>query len=301
MKRLRVYAQLVRLPNVFTALADIGMAGLVSGALPAAWLAVLVLCTTSVCLYCGGMVWNDYFDVEQDRRERPFRPIPSGRITRREAGALGSLLLCGGLVGAGLATRLVGSGAPLLIASLLIGVVVLYDGWLKRTWGGPLGMGTCRFLNVLLGLTAAPHPEWGRSFYLALVVGVYIVGVTWFARTEAQTSRPAALAAAAGVMLAGLALALPVPVVLADSPWPHETFFLFPWLLVGFGFFLGLPVQRALAQPTPPRVQAVVKSAVLGLIALDALLATAATGALGLLLLLLLVPAMYLGRWLYST
>src|SRR5262249_55491017 len=115
MTRARDYAQLVRLPNVFTALADVGLAALVSGALPSAWAAVLLIAAASACLYCGGMVWNDYFDAEQDRRERPFRPIPSGRVTRREAAGLGALLLLGGLVCASLAVLIqnaLASGPP---------------------------------------------------------------------------------------------------------------------------------------------------------------------------------------------
>ena len=141
MNRLRIYAQLVRLPNVFTALADIGMAALVSGALPASWGMVLLVAVASACLYCGGMVWNDYFDVEQDRRERPFRPIPSGRVSRREAAGLGGLLLLAGLVCACLAVLLQNAGAtgippalrgaPVVLVSLLIGAILLYDGWLK--------------------------------------------------------------------------------------------------------------------------------------------------------------------------
>jgi 4-hydroxybenzoate polyprenyltransferase len=311
MTRARDYAQLVRLPNVFTALADVGMAALVSGALLAAWGPVLLLAAASASLYCGGMVWNDYFDAEQDRRERPFRPIPSGRVTRREAAGLGGLLLLGGLVCACLAVVLQNAvaagtppsprGAPVLLASLLIGAILLYDGWLKRTWAGPVGMGACRFLNVLLGLSAAPQVDWTAGVYLALVVGVYIVGVTWFARTEAQASSPAALAGAALLMLAALALALPLPVILANGPWAPTTFFLYPVLLVAFGFAIGLPAYRAIRAPTPPRVQAVVKRAVLGLIALDAILATAGAGRVGLVLLVLLAPALYLGRRLYST
>ena len=52
-------------------------------------------------------------------------------------------------------------------------------------------MGLCRFLNVLLGLTVAPPGFW-LAAHLALVVGLYVVGVTWFARTEASRVSPAA-------------------------------------------------------------------------------------------------------------
>jgi hypothetical protein len=40
-------------------------------------------------------------------------------------------------------------------------------------------------------------PTWG--FVLALVVGVYIVGVTWFARTEASTTNQRSLIGAAHI------------------------------------------------------------------------------------------------------
>jgi 4-hydroxybenzoate polyprenyltransferase len=311
MSRARAFAQLVRLPNVFTALADIGLAALVSGALPGAWVTVLLVAAASACLYCGGMVWNDYFDLEQDKRERPFRPIPSGRVSRREAAGLGGLLLGGGLALACLAMIVQESGeeaaslpfrgAPVLLASLLVGAILAYDGWLKRTWAGPLGMGACRFLNVLLGLSAAPRQDWGRALYLALVVGVYIVGVTWFARTEARASSRLALTRAALVMLAALALALPLPVVLAGGAWPCVTSPLYVYLLVAFGVVIGIRVCRAVARPVPERVQGAVKWSVLGLVALDAALATAAAGTLGLVLLLLLPPGLLLGRRLYST
>jgi 4-hydroxybenzoate polyprenyltransferase len=162
-------------------------------------------------------------------------------------------------------------------------------------------MGACRFLNVLLGLSIVPGPigSWGLG--LALAVGIYIVGVTWFARTEARTSSQEALTAAAIVMLAGLLLALPLPVLAAGRAAPVVTSPLFPYLLVAYGFVVGLPVVRAINHPSPARVQAGVKVAVLGLVAFDAVLATALAGGVGLVLLVLLPPALYLGRRLYST
>lgn len=295
--RLRAYAQLVRLPNVFTALADICLGALAAGTLPGDWPRFLLLLAASACLYSGGMVWNDFFDVDQDRRERPFRPIPSGRVSRRAAACLGTALLASGLALAVWANWTTPSFTihPVDVAVALVVAILLYDGWLKRTWAGPLGMGLCRFLNVLLGLPWAAISGWG--YHLALVVGVYIVGVTWFARTEATTSSKTALTGAAMVMLIALLLALPLPV------WfdPGTSSPLFPYLLVGFGFLVGIPVSQAIAQPNPAHVQTAVKRAILGLVVLDAVLATACAGMVGLMILLLLPPALYLGKWIYST
>jgi hypothetical protein len=185
------------------------------------------------------------------------------------------------------------------VAGLLVTTILLYDRWLKRTPAGPFGMGACRFLNVLLGCSAATGEAipWGLRLHLAAVVGLYIVGVTWFARSEARRSEAAQLRRAAGLMAAALALALPLPLHLPDGTASP----LFPYLLVAFAFAIGVPAARAWAKPEPARVQAAVKRAILGLIVLDAMLGTAVAGAAGLLLLVLLPPALLLGQWLYST
>jgi 4-hydroxybenzoate polyprenyltransferase len=304
MSRAQTYAQLVRLPNLPTALADICLGALATGALPGRWLPFLLLLPASGCLYSGGMVWNDFFDVDQDRSERPGRPIPSGRVSRREAGLFGAGLLAAGVLLAllaGLSQALVGDGPsrlPAVLAGLLVGCIFLYDGWLKRTALGPLAMGACRALNVLFGVATAGKLA-SPGFHLAAVVGLYIVGVTWFARTEARVSSRSALQGAAGVMLAALLLAVPLPVTAPAA----SSSFLFPYLLVGLGFAVGLPVSSAVADPSPANVQAAVKRAIFALILLDAVLATACAGATGLVILLLLTPSLYLSRrrWLYAT
>lgn len=302
MSRLRVYAQLVRLPNLPSALADVCLAALALatqppvGRLEAGFpvLPFVLLLLSSACLYSSGMVWNDYFDVEQDRRERPFRPLPSGRVTSRQAARLGSGLMLGGVACAAVAGL-----ASLVLAVLLVGAILAYDGVLKRTWAGPVGMGLCRFLNVLLGVSLAGTLKAPWAPLLATAVGLYIVGVTWFARTEARTSSQAALRGAAGVMLAALVLALPLP-VLGEASRSSP---LFPYLLVMLGFLVGLPLSEAILRPTPSHVQAAVKRSLLGLIVFDAVLATALAGVAGLFLLVLLVPALALHwqKWLYAT
>src|SRR5262249_1806408 len=128
------------------------------------------------------------------------------------------------------------------LALALVAAILLYDGWLKRFWPGPIVMGACRVLNVLLGMSAAGTFGWPLGAHLALVVGLYIVGVTWFARTEARTSKKALLMGAAGVMLAALLLALTVS--LHVSPGTGSP--LFVYLLVLLGFAVGLPIAGAL-------------------------------------------------------
>ncbi len=307
MSSLRAYARLLRLPNLPTALADVCLAALVTSALPSRWAVFSLLLLASGCLYCAGMVWNDYFDVEQDKRERPDRPLPSGEVSPRAAAWLGAGLMVAGLCFALVAGQVRASrgeasspAGPAVVALLLLLAIFAYDAWLKRTAMGPVSMGTCRFLNVLLGLTVSPPLSWTAAAHLALVVGLYVVGLTWFARTEARQSKAGMLAGAASVILASLVLALALPVHQAQ---PGDCSPLFPYLLVALGFALALPIHQAILSPTPGKVQTAVKRCLLCLIVLDAVLATALAGSAGLVLLVLLVPSLYLNRrsWLYAT
>jgi 4-hydroxybenzoate polyprenyltransferase len=261
-------------------------------------------------LYTAGMVLNDVFDLEVDAKERPFRPLPSRQIGLATARAVGFALLLGG-VAAGWAAGLVPGPAAAfpwrsgLVATLLAAAVVLYDAYLKFTPLGPLGMGLCRLLNVLLGMSTADvagsvAAGFGPGQWLAAAgIGVYIVGVTWFARSEAGASRSAVLVAAMLVMAAGAAI-LGASANYLPAPAIKHTHY---WILLGL---LMLTVLRrcgvAAADPRPEKVQAAVKHSILSLIWLDAATGAAAAGPWhGLAIAALLIPALLLGRWVYST
>jgi 4-hydroxybenzoate polyprenyltransferase len=280
----------VRLPNVFTALADIAVGACLGGFGPA----TIALGASSASLYSAGMVWNDVFDFEQDRRERPFRPLPAGQVSAAAAQCLGGILVVVGVA----AAFWVGLHAGALAAALAV-AILLYDRWLKRTPAAPVGMGACRFLNVLLGMSAldVSIASAGLRIHLASVVGLFAAGITAFAKSEAGVSRPQSLRTAALVMLLALVISVALPVHLpAGTASP-----LFPYLLVALGVVLAQPVLHAIRNPSPQYVQTAVKTAVLGIIGLDAVMATAISGSYGLLVLLLLPPAAVLGRYVYST
>lgn len=302
--KLLATAQLLRIPNVFTAFADIAMAACAAGYLLDQPFTFVALLFASGCLYCGGMALNDYCDRHDDAKTQSFRPIPSGRIDRHVA-----LLLAIGLfvVGCGLAQFVPDLGrskdtgnAPIsgLVALAIVAAVVLYDAWLKHTPIGPIAMASCRFLNVLLGLSGAGGDLFATpNLHLAATTGLYIVGVTWFARTEEAHSNRRQLILASLVMGAALVLAVTVP----SHRAPGTTPIYFPYLVAAFGVFVGSKLVAAIQNPGPKDVQAAVKRSILGLVALDAILATAFVGAPGLLILLLLLPARWLGKWVYST
>jgi 4-hydroxybenzoate polyprenyltransferase len=308
------WLRLMRLPNVFTAIADVAMGYLFvqreikDGALFGC------LVGSSAALYLAGMVYNDAFDYEIDAKERPFRPIPSGQILLKSALLLGNILLLVGILLGGLASML--PAAPdwpwrsVLIAGILSLTILAYDAFLKNTPLGPVAMGACRFLNVLLGMSGG---EWTvgsgplsfdiGSWHVAAGIGVYIVGVTLFSRGEASESRRLALLAAMVAMVLGAALlgmsALYVPLQFHSQAYGRQAY----WILLAV---LTLIILRrcsvAVAAPVPQKVQAAVKLSILSLIWFDAATTLVVAGpAYGVGIALLIIPALLLGRWVYST
>lgn len=312
------YARLCRIPNVFTALADIGMGlAFVGTALRDTWPAAAALAVASGLLYTSGMVLNDVFDLEVDRRERPQRPLPSGRIEWAWARRLGYALLAAGVAMAWLAGYLPPRAGEAPWRSGVIGTaiavfVVLYDGVLKKTWLGPLGMGACRFGNVLLGMSLAATASVGSLATLhyepaqliaAGGIGLYIIGVTWFARTEATVSQRAPLILAVAVMAGGIVLLSMFPNYARNYGKVQLSVpMLWPILLSA----LFLPIVRrasaAVIQPEPQRVQGTVRLCIQSLILLDAAVAVSVNSPLwGLGIVALLGPMLLLGRRVYST
>lgn len=312
--KLLTYMRLCRIPNVFTAFADVAMGYLFVNRGVEHWEALVALLAASGCLYTAGMVLNDVFDVEKDRVERPQRPIPSGAVSLPQARSLGLGLLIAGVVCA-LAAGWSGGGA-IPYRSGVIGValavaILLYDGLLKSTIVAPWIMGGCRFLNVLLGMSLAstadgPSAALGyASHELAAAggMGLYIAGVTWFARNEAQPERARGLLSfGVAVMIGGLTLLAFIPDLapvgmrfrLPTSVWPFVIIFL-----------MIAPLRRCLVAilgPTPGKVQTAVKQCILSLIVLNAALVML-TNPFGwaLAVCALLIPTLLLGRWVYST
>ena len=293
----RALMELLRVPNLFTAAADVAMGVLFVSQLDTTneTVALVVLVGASCLLYAAGVVLNDVFDVHLDTRHRPERPIPSGRIPLGLARMLGWLLLLAGMTLAWAAAAVVGQWGPGLVVLLLAGCVVLYNARLKATPLGPVLMGACRALNVLLGmsvLTTAWQPQHGL---VAGAIGVYIAGITWFARTEAGRSRRPALFGAMVVMLAGIGLLALLPLVMPARELIRllqlqpQRWYMF---LGALGVLIGWRFARAVAEPSSIRVQAAVQHGILSLVFLDAAACYAVRGmGPAVAILLLLIPA----------
>jgi 4-hydroxybenzoate polyprenyltransferase len=200
------WMQLLRPPNLFTvpgdALAGFAMTGgLVAGR--AAWLTGAGLAAAALLFYMSGLLWNDCADYAEDLRERPERPLPSGRVGRRPAFAAGLALAAGGLA---LAARV--AGRPGLgVGAVLVALVAAYNVVLKRVPGlGEAGMGLCRGASLMLGAAAAGAAALSsaRVVLAAATLCVYIAGVTAIARHETgRGPRPWMLAAPPVALLLG--------------------------------------------------------------------------------------------------
>jgi 4-hydroxybenzoate polyprenyltransferase len=315
--KLRAYLELLRLPNVFTAMADVLMGFLLTHATMEPTSAAALLLAASSCLYLAGMVLNDVFDYDIDRVERPKRPLPSRRISLATARTFGYSLWAAGILFGWGAGAVLGEWTSGTIVSLLALAVMLYDRWLKHTPLGPIAMGSCRSLNVLLGMSAGRLPWSTAHWIVALGLGTYIAGVTWFARTEARRSSRPQLIAALLVICSGLALLALSPHWAAPLQFAPlgldaievegfryavgmgNSWYLL-WILLGLS--IGYRCVWAISHPVPVRVQMAIKHALTSLIVLDAAVAFAAHGLpAAVTILILLLPMTFIGRWIYST
>ncbi len=301
-RTLASYLQLVRLPNVVTAAAD-SLAGwlLAMGtfAEPTRW---VPLVAASMVLYAAGTTLNDVFDYAIDRAERPNRPLPSGRISRRTAAGCGALGLA---LGPAIAL-LSGSSASGLVAAILAVCILAYNAGLKHSAVGPLFMGGCRGLNLLLGTTHAAGLAGWAGWSAAIAYGLFVAGITVVSRSEVHGGSRAGLVAGLWLQnlallgLAGLALQhrrFPIPA--PDRPLiPIEGIL----VLALVALAVNSAAARAIRQPTPELVQKAVKTGILSLIWLNVGLVAAVRGLepAGVIA-ALWVPAYLLGRWLYTT
>lgn len=156
--KLHAWLQLIRPPNLFTVPGDpvVGfMVATAMGGFAPDLQRVLLPALAILFLYIGGLIGNDLADFAEDARDRPFRPLPSGRVSRTHARlATASCVLLGLLLALTV-------GRATFVAALLTQIAILaYNGWLKRfSLLGALAMGACRGGSVLVGATAAGWPR----------------------------------------------------------------------------------------------------------------------------------------------
>ncbi len=141
-----------------------------------------VLCVAASLLYVGGMYLNDAFDVDFDRQHRRERPIASGAIGVRAVWTLGWIWMIAGL--ACMFWLAQTNQTTAILALLLAGTILLYDAVHKAFTLSPVLMAGCRLLLVLMAASAGRLGITGLTIWSALVLALYIVGLSYLARHE---------------------------------------------------------------------------------------------------------------------
>lgn len=280
----------MRPANIVTSIADV-LAGIaVSGILAmtetaAPFSDILLLCLSTIGLYGGGIVFNDVFDFEIDKIERPERVIPSGKISIGEATVLGGGLLVVGVISASLV-----NSTAFILAIMTAVAALVYNRWGKHhPLLGPPNMGLCRGLNLLLGVSILPAMV-AELWYIALVPIIYISAITMISRGEVHGSDRKPLYFAA--MLYGFVIFL----ILLFAWDRHKLIIAIPFLL-GFAFMVYRPLLKAIKMPTGAAIGKSVKAGVIALILMNGAWAAAAgVWMLALLIVALLPLSLWLSR-----
>ncbi len=194
-RRVSTFAALLRLArisNLPTVWSNVLAASVLAGGMRPASL-MLALAAMSA-LYTGGMVLNDAFDRDIDRRERPDRPLPSGAVTPSAAFFIGGGLLATGVV------LLAAFGVESAMAGVVLaGLILIYDVWHKGNPVSPVLMGLCRALVYVGTALAAGAGLSAPLLGAALALLLYVAGITQAAKGGAfqspATSWPALLLA----------------------------------------------------------------------------------------------------------
>lgn len=218
--RFHDYLALCRVSNLPTVWTNVLAALVLSGA---GWTArtYLLLALSISCFYSGGMCLNDLWDAPVDRAEKPWRPIPSGRVSVYVAAAAVVLFLA---VGVG-ALLLAPHPAGTLAGIGLCFVIVAYDRYHKQQWWSVFVMAACRLLVfVVCGL--ALTGVLGEAVVLGgLVQFLYVLALSRVARHEGERGSPFAFPVVPA-LIAGVSMVDGAMMALVSSPI---------WLAAGAG------------------------------------------------------------------
>lgn len=281
----------MRPANIVTAVADVLAGVAISGFIIGTGLFVqqiipiILLCISTMGLYGGGVVFNDVFDAEQDKIERAERPIPAGIVTVKEGAYLGIFLLLVGTVAAFIVNPVSG-----LYAIGISVAAIVYDKWGKHNFFlGPLNMGLCRGLNLLLGVSISAT-QLNLYWYVAFVPIIYIASITMISRGEVHGGKSKSL------YLAGL-LYIVVAVSILIISFYNKNALLTLIFLLPFAWMIFAPLFKAIQQPAGINIGKSVKAGVIALILLNSAWAAAfGSPSLAVLIALLLPLSLYLAK-----
>ena len=177
------YLQLVRIPGIFTALSNV-MIGYFFSLSETEVVSFPFLFLTSGMLFCSGMIFNDYFDLQIDKKERPDRPLPTKKISKQNALLLGVIFL----ILANFFAYVVGYYS--LIISLIMTILIIsYNYKLKFiSFLGIFNLSFIRFLNILLGFSILSITF--DVIQYAIPIGIFVGGISILAKNESDLIKP---------------------------------------------------------------------------------------------------------------
>lgn len=285
----------MRPANIITAWADIlcgfGVTGLVALGISGSFtfynstdLLWLTLSTTG--LYGGGVVFNDVFDYKLDKVERPERALPSGRASLTGATLLGLTLFLSGIITAFQVNPFSGKLAIIIAIAALS-----YDKIGKHhPIIGPLNMGFCRGLNLMLGMSVAYEAVY-YNWFICLVPLIFISAITMISRSEVSGGNKQTIIFG-GTLFGMVAVFIFCLGLLSNYQVLHSLPFLGLFLFMVFK-----PLSKAFNDPTPTNIKLSVRGGILGLIPMDAAIVAGYAGIIyGLAILLLLPLSIYLAK-----
>lgn len=287
----------MRPANIITAIADILAGVAISGYLLNVSLdtvtldfilPVACLCLATIGLYGGGVVFNDVFDADLDKIERPERPIPSGVISKTQAIILGTYLFLVGILAAFSVGGLAGYSGWLAVA--ITASCLVYDKWGKHQEVlGPLNMGLCRGLNLLLGISIVSNAL-ETYWWMGIIPIFYIAAVTNISRGEVHGGSVKSLRLTAWIYAAVYGIMIVLAIL------HHRIYTAAPFIIL-FAIMINYPLIKAMKDPSGPNIGKAVKGGIIALIVMNAAwVAAFATLPYALMVLLLLPISMVLGK-----
>ena len=147
------YLQLVRIHNVIGSALSALMGYIVSSHWNIIPLKVITSMLVVSLVAAGGYIINDVYDVEIDKINKPYRPIPSGAVSIRSARNLAYITSILGIV----ISAILGI-IPMLVAIITVVLLFLYASTLKKS--GLLG-------NIIVALASALSAFYGGLAYFS--------------------------------------------------------------------------------------------------------------------------------------
>jgi len=182
---IKPFFDLCRISNLPTVWTNVLSAVVISG-VEFSWFNFFILALSMSLFYSGGMCLNDICDVDIDRSKRPFRPIPSGKLSIRIAYIFTAALFV-------IALSLL-FAAPYTVAIyagfFLLAIIIAYDIFHRSHLSSIVLMAMCRLMIFAVSALAISGAV---GLFVAIAGSLqfgYTLAISLVARHENRRGRP---------------------------------------------------------------------------------------------------------------